>query len=138
MRYITIEITDETYDKVQKLASVVDYLVKEDSELSPEDMVYAALYYYLERFYPNHIIPQNKDLLFNLSLNYPLRNRIREVFASHNMTLSSISKQAKIPKTTLVNILNNNNQPTMDVFLRLYPLMGYPHLHQIFYRELPE
>jgi len=138
MKQITIEISDETYNRMLKLASIVDFLTKDDDGLSPEDIVYAALSFYLERFYPNFILPHNPDQLFSLSLDYPLKNRIKSIFEDVDLSLSTISKQTQIPKTTLSNIFNNNNQPTMDIFLKLYPLMGYPKLHEAFYRELPE
>lgn len=137
MKRIELEVTDETYDQINRLAAIVSHLVKDnDTSLTAEDIVYASLAFYLRRFYPNLIIEQDTIKLYSLSIDAPLKNNLDVLFGELNMSLGSISKQVNLPKTTVSNILHNKNQPTMDVFLKIYPLLGFPPLNKIFYREL--
>jgi DNA-binding XRE family transcriptional regulator len=136
-RSITIEISEETYDKVLSLVHVINYLNRNvDNEITPERFLKGSLAYYMERFYG--LVEQdyeNPSLLNIGNPHLPLKIDIEKHVQKLGLPLTHIAKQINISKATLNSIIESKHQPSLDIFIRLWVLIGCPPLHEILYRE---
>ncbi len=134
---ISISISDDTLEKLQKLANIKDFLLNNGETTSVEDLIKASIHFYLSRFYSD-TSPEITTQLLSLGTDYPLKNRFKEHAQENTGLLANhIANQTKIPKNTISNIFNNNNQPSLDHFLRIWVLLGCPPLERVLYREVP-
>jgi DNA-binding XRE family transcriptional regulator len=134
---ITIEMSEETYNKISSLVHVINYLNRNiEKEITPERFLKGSLAYYLDRFYGIANQDYNNSDLINLGNPFtPLRIEIEKYVINLGLPLTTIAKQLNISKATLKSIMENKHQPSLDIFIRLWVLIGCPPLHEILYRE---
>lgn len=135
----TIHLNKETTDKLNELTAATNYLCQDGEKLTPEDIIKGSLAYYLDRFYENTVSSAAEmEKVIPLSSNYPLKNKIGEILDTRPISKLDIAAQLKISKGTLSGIINNRHQPSLDIFVRLWVMLGCPPLHEILYREIPD
>ncbi len=135
-----IELEPETVDKLLSLTSVVNFLTKNTPEATPEDMIKAALAYYIKRFYETPLCEhQNPDDYIDLAkAEYPLKTRIAELIAKKSITATQFGEKLGLSKGTISGIVNGKHLPTLDVFIRIYIALGCPPINEILYRDIPD
>lgn len=134
---ITIQISDDTYKKLSEVIGFINMRSKSDSDLLPEDIIKAALYRYLNRLQDKSILEWNEEVLKLLPLDTDcqMKNRIKHFIKENNITQTDLAQRAKVPVSTISSILNNQNQPSIDVFLKIYYALDCPPLNELLYRE---
>lgn len=134
---ITIEVTEDTHKNLAEIAHLINNKLKLDKPLVIEDIVKASLYRYISKLYTKSNLEWDKEItkLFPLDSDFPLKNSIKTYLAKVNLTQSDLSKRAKLPISTVSSILNNQNQPSIDAFLKIYFALDCPDLTELLYRE---
>lgn len=136
---ISVEVTNETYDKMLSLVHVINYLNNnKGKEVTPEHLLKAALAHYLERFYECLTIDryESNTLIPLGNPNYSLVIDIEDHINQLGIPLIRIAKQLNISKGTLINIIENKHQPSLDTFTRIWWLIGCPPLHEVLHRDM--
>lgn len=137
MKKIIIELSDENYEKSLNLVHVLNYLNKNHrNEISIEELIEASLFNYLERFY-DHLVSEHKyeELVSLGNPNYHLRFNLERYIEDKGLPLTHMAKQLKISLGALKGIIDNKHMPSVDIFIRLWVLIGCPPLQEILYRE---
>lgn len=134
---ITIQITDDTYNKITEVIGVINMRSKTETNFTPEDIVKAALYRYLNRLQDKSILEWSEEVvrLLPLDAEFPMKNRIKVYLKKHGLTQTDLAQRSRIPLSTVSAILNNQHQPSIDIFLRIYYALDCPPLNDLLYRE---
>jgi hypothetical protein len=135
---VTITLSETVYDKCLSLVHVLNYLNQknESDEEKVEDLIEGAVINYIERFYDSLINEHKNSHLISLgNSKYPLRFNLEPYIEEKEMPLTHIAKQLDISLGSLRGIINNRHMPSVDIFIRLWVLIGCPPLHEILYRE---
>jgi len=135
---ITIQISHDTLNKLQEVISIHNFRQKQDTGITVEDIIKAALYRYLNRLQDKSIVNWSKEIitLLPLDTDLPLKNRIKEYLKEIGISQSDLAQRSKLPVSTISSILNNQHQPSIDHFLRIYYALDCPPLNEILYREV--
>jgi DNA-binding XRE family transcriptional regulator len=136
---ITIYLEPETINFLHDVAQYENLKSKFKNgrpKIKEEDVVKASINHFIKdikNFYKSQII---KDVSNGLGKPHVLKNRIREILKEKGLKQQDLSAMTNIDKTNISLILNNKNQPSMDLFLRIWVALDYPPIEDIFYREL--
>jgi DNA-binding XRE family transcriptional regulator len=136
---ITIHLEPETINFLHDVAQYENLKSKFKNgrpTIKEEDVIKASINHFIKdikNFYKSQII---KDVSNGLGKPYVLKNRIREILKEKGLKQQDLSAMTNIDKTNISLILNNKNQPSMDLFLRIWVALDYPPIEDIFYREL--
>ncbi|WCK52813.1 helix-turn-helix transcriptional regulator [Aneurinibacillus sp. Ricciae_BoGa-3] len=140
-RTFTIELTDTVAEKLELLTNFTNYMLRDKypEPMTVEENIAGAVAYYLMMYFPHVSGETTKDVmkLFPLGTDAPLKNRIKEELEKRKVSQNAVARELNISKSTLSAILNNRNQPSLDVFLRIWTMLGCPSLDSILYRESP-
>jgi hypothetical protein len=134
---LTIKLSEGLYDKALSFVHVLNYLNENvEREVTLEEIVKTSLHYYLCRFYDNLINEHKNEKVIALgNPDLPLRFNLEPFIEEKNMQYTHIAKQLGVSLGTLKGIINNKHMPSVDIFIRLWVLIGCPPLHEILYRE---
>ncbi|WP_202080863.1 helix-turn-helix transcriptional regulator [Caldalkalibacillus salinus] len=134
---LQIELQQDTYHKILKLLHVQSYILKTDDNVTPEDFCKASISHLLKILLnsPTPEIKQHVQQYLPLTSDLPLKNRFATYVDQLGISRNRLAKQLGISKGTLSGILSNKHQPSLDVFIKLYILLGCPDFNDILYRE---
>ncbi|WP_019122369.1 helix-turn-helix domain-containing protein [Brevibacillus massiliensis] len=133
--------------------NLIDYLASSSRthgvQMNRDDIAQAAFSFFFSRYLDDpHVAPalyeeirKDLDQHFSLGSMYPLKNSIAHYIKNVrkiNLAQKEIAQQLGISPSTLSMILKNVNQPSLDVFLRIWIWLGVPPLKELLYREMPE
>jgi DNA-binding XRE family transcriptional regulator len=135
---LAISVKKETYDRI---INYIDYfnlrntLVKDEKpEMNIENFIKGAIIDELIELEAlmNPVVIKNSDL----AKEGKLKNNLKKIAREDGIKNLDISELTGIDKTTLSQIFNNHQQPSLDYFLRIWSVLGYPPLRRCFYREM--
>jgi DNA-binding XRE family transcriptional regulator len=132
---ITLHVPKEIFDKVLQIVSYLntyDQLHKTNEEhLSVENFIIGSIndvIENIENFYPsalNQNISFEDTKLENNLKGYLQRNKIKQI---------DLAEWTQLDPTTISLIVKNRNQPTLDHFLRIWAVLGFPPIDELVYR----
>lgn len=125
----------ETVNKIEKITlfkNVSDELFNDGSEhYSIEDFIIGCVYHYIKTIESKNTISGLSDL----GKPFKLKNRFKEILKEKGISQKQLSDMTQIKAGNISQILNNNNQPSLDYFLRLWIALDYPRIDRCLYRE---
>lgn len=104
-----------------------------EEEIQVEDIVKAALIHYLGQL--EQAIELNKFKKIASDVQFPLKNNIAEIMLKNGMKQAELSRKTGIKSGNMSMIVNNKVQPSMENFLKIWSVLKFPSLHEIFYRD---
>ncbi|MCC2357722.1 MULTISPECIES: helix-turn-helix transcriptional regulator [Bacillus cereus group] len=104
-----------------------------EEEIQVEDIVKAALIHYLGQL--EQAIELNKFKKIASDVQFPLKNNIAEIMLKNGMKQAELSRKTGIKSGNMSMIVNNKVQPSMENFLKIWSVLKFPPLHEIFYRD---
>lgn len=137
MEYKKFEILlkSEVVNKIEKVTlykNISDELFNEGSEhFSVEDFIIGCVYHYIKTIESNNSMSGLNDL----GKPYKLKNRFKEIIKEKKISQKELAEKTQINAGNISQILNNNNQPSLDYFLRIWIALDYPRLDWCLYRE---
>lgn len=132
---ITFFIHDEVYKEIEKIlhyryARVLTLDIDAKSR-STEEFVKGCVMHYLKQIKKQEILAGIDDL----GKPFRLRNKFKELMIKKGLKQKDIAEAIQIAQANISNIFNNENQPSLDYFLRLWVFFGCPPLNEVLYRE---
>lgn len=130
MKKITIELSDETLDKI---TTFVNYENMKNDVIN-HNKILLTRENFIEGVVCKAIDTFEKIGAIN-SLEGRLQNNFKEILTEKEWSLKKLSKLTNIDSGTLSNILSNKRQPSIDNFLNIWQAFGYPDIESLFYRK---
>ena len=128
----------EQMEELLKVVHLANQRLSLESHIKPEDVVLAAMNNFIPKYLPRKMINPNlrpSDLHHLGSTLFPLKNKLKSFLKEKGIKPSTLAKAVDISTGRLSDILNNKNQPSLDVFLRIFYYLDFPDLNDILYRE---
>lgn len=138
MKKLEIEISEETLEEINKfityrnLKAILEpeSIDKEDS-WSVEDFITGCV---------NTYITEIKELIHlsnygKLNKHHPIKNKFKEYIDELGMSQRDFCKMIGIHQSGLSNIINNQKQPSLDTFIKIWLGLGCPRISNILYVE---
>lgn len=134
---ITIEIDKNLHYRIQDVINYYNlgHRFKDvDRDLRTEqDFIIGSIVNFLEyvevfAYPPKHVELLNQD-------KRPLKNTVKMYLKKHKIKQRELAQTIGMDEGTLSNILNNNVQPSMDSFIKIWAALNYPPLDELIYRQ---
>ncbi|MEW9672935.1 helix-turn-helix transcriptional regulator [Ammoniphilus sp. 3BR4] len=135
---LTISLTVEQMEELLKVVHLANQRLSIESHIKPEDVVLASINNFIPKYLPKkmrnpNLSPSNLHHLG--STQFPLKNKLKAFLEEKGIKPSTLAKAVNISTGRLSDILNNKNQPSLDVFLRIFYYLDFPDLDEILYRD---
>jgi predicted XRE-type DNA-binding protein len=135
--HIEIAIKKENYERLVKIVEYYNAktdLLNKDWELTSVDkLIKGSIIKQIEEIETilKPVILKDDEL----NNEGKLKNSLQQIIKDNGLRQTDITELTGIAKTTLSGILNNRNQPSLDHFLRIWSVLGFPDIRRCFYRE---
>ena len=96
-----------------------------------EEFSKGCLNYYLKQLRTQDSLAGIDDL----GKPFRLKNRFNELMLKRGLRQIDVSSATEIKPSNINKIFKNENQPSLDYFLRLWVFFGCPPLNDVLYRE---
>lgn len=131
---MTIQLKDETYDQLKEITELENLINRHRDKNRNDD-------YKLEEFIVGCIkekIEQIKqfDMVnpFSEGDRQPvIKNRFKEIAKNKNIYIKDIADQLKMKPPNISKIFNNISQPRLELFIKIWMVLGCPPLHKCIY-----
>ncbi|WP_156288981.1 helix-turn-helix domain-containing protein [Oceanobacillus salinisoli] len=136
MKEITIQLKDETYNHIKELTELENLINRHRDKNRNDD-------YKMEEFIIGCIVDKIEQIKHFDSVN-PLmenegtaiiKNRFKEIAKKKNMYIKDIADQLNMQPPNISKIFNNVSQPRLELFIKIWIILGCPPLHQCIYLE---
>lgn len=136
MKKITIELNDETYEQIREITEL-ENLINRHRDKSRNDN------YKTEEFVVGCIVDKveqikhfNKVNPFIENNTQPkVKNRFKEIAKDKNIYIKDVANQLDMQPPNISKIFNNVSQPRLELFIKIWLVLGSPPLHQCIYME---
>lgn len=132
---LTLYIDKETFEKLHQFVNFINTFNKlhktEHEPLTIENIVIGAIKEQIETIENYH------PVIFDIKTDYhnlKLFNNLKGYLKRNNIKQIDLAEFTQIDPTTISLIVKNRNQPTMDHFLRIWTVLGFPKIDELFYR----
>lgn len=99
-----------------------------------EDFIVGAISYSLEDI--DHFSSINPLMNKTVNKNVAIKNRFKEIISENKeLNMKKVCNQLGIKPSNLSPIVNNKSQPRMDLFLKIWIILGCPKLQDCVYIE---
>ncbi|MGJ9458767.1 helix-turn-helix domain-containing protein [Oceanobacillus sp. CF4.6] len=136
MKEITIKLKDETYEQIREITEL-ENLINRHRDKNRSDN------YKIEEFIVGSIIDKMEqikhfDLINPFSENQRqpcIKNRFKEIAKQKKIYIKDIADQLNMQPPNISKIFNNVSQPRLELFIKIWFVLGCPPLHQCIYLE---
>jgi hypothetical protein len=132
---ITLNIPKELFDKVSQYVSyknTFNLLHKtKDQPFNEENFIIGAIKEQIETIENYHPVAINKTISFD---DLKLQNNIGGFLKRNKIKQIDLAEWTQIDPTSISLIVKNRNQPTVDHFLRIWTVLDFPKIDELFYR----
>lgn len=136
MKKITIELNEETYDQIKEITDL-ENLINRHRDKNRRDN------YKVEEFVVGCIVDKIEQIkhfeLVNPFLEdntQPvIKNRFKEIAKVKNIYMKDIADQLNMQPPNISKIFNNASQPRLELFIKIWIVLGCPPLHKCIYLE---
>ncbi|MEN1969065.1 helix-turn-helix transcriptional regulator [Lentibacillus sp. N15] len=134
MKTVTIKLKDETYDQLKEITSLENLINRHRDKNRSDD-------YQMEEFVVGCIMEKIEQINQFDSLNPFLKhtkqpvikNRFKEIAKSKNIYIKDIADQLNMKPPNISKIFNNASQPRLELFIKIWLVLGCPPLHKCIY-----
>lgn len=136
MKKITIELNEETYDQIKEITDL-ENLVNRHRDKNRRDN------YKVEEFVVGCIVDKVEQIKhfelvnpFIESNTQPrVKNRFKEIAKNKKIYIKDVADQLNMLPPNISKIFNNLSQPRLELFIKIWIVLGCPPLHQCVYLE---
>jgi predicted XRE-type DNA-binding protein len=132
---ITVFLNETLYDEILDIIEYRNKRIVMDNEAkkvtSVEEFVTGSIIQVIKWIKKEDILSGNDDL----GKPFRLRNKFKHLMNEKGLKQKEVSDATQIKPSNISNIFNNENQPSLDYFLRLWVFFGCPPLDDVLYRE---
>jgi hypothetical protein len=136
MKTITIQLKDETFDHIKELTDLENLINRHRDKNRSDD-------YKIEEFVVGCIVEKMEqikhfDLVnpFRESHSQPIiKNRFKEIAKEKNIYIKDVAKQLNMLPPNISKIFNNVSQPRLELFIKIWIVLGTPPIHKCIYVE---
>lgn len=132
MKEIKVVISDEEYERIKSIVSWInvrnEFLNKEETYLV-EDFIKGSTMDKLEDF------KSMKPLFTPITSKTRIKNNFKKIAKEVNVRQVEICEKLEIDKAYLSQIFNNKVQPGLEVFLKIWALLGCPPMSKTIHFE---
>lgn len=134
---LIIDISEETYERIQNIVNYYNgkrLLLKEEKpQGSIETFIKGAITTQLEEYETilKPVLLKESEFINSGKL----KNNFKEIAKDEGLRHIDIAMLTDIDSTTLSQIFNNHQQPSLDFFLRIWSVLDFPPIRRCFYRE---
>lgn len=134
---ITISVTPEIYYRIEnavKYLNLNKIYEKETLEVGDiNDFIVGSVVNFLEYVELFASPPKNFQLIDQDKR--PIKNSFKQYLKKHDIKQIDLAKVIGMEAATLNGIVNNNSQPSMESFIKIWSALSFPPLDEIIYRE---
>lgn len=139
MKKITIELNDETYDKIKEITDLENLINRHRDKNRRDD-------YKVEEFVVGCIVDKVEQIK-HFELVNPfvenntqpvIKNRFKEIAKDKNIYIKDVADQLNMLSPNISKIFNNASQPRLELFIKIWIVLGCPPLHKCIYLEEDE
>ncbi|HLS09886.1 helix-turn-helix transcriptional regulator [Lentibacillus sp.] len=136
MKKLTIRLNDDTYHQLKELTELENLINRHrdtdrDDNYQVEDFVAGAVIDKLEQI--SHF-KQINPLIENAHRPV-IKNRFKEIAKEKNIYIKDIADQLNMKPPNISKIFNNASQPRLELFIKIWIVLGCPPLHKCLYLE---
>ncbi|WP_249870077.1 helix-turn-helix domain-containing protein [Oceanobacillus saliphilus] len=136
MKELTIQLKDETYNQIKELTELENLINRHRDKNRSDD-------YKIEEFIVGSIVDKLDQIkYFDLtnpfieSKRQPIvKNRFKEIAKQKNIYMKDIADQLNMHPPNISKIFNNVSQPRLELFIKIWLILGCPPLQQCIYLE---
>ncbi|ASK61219.1 transcriptional regulator [Virgibacillus phasianinus] len=136
MKKITIELNEETYDQIKEITDL-ENLINRHRDKNRNDN------YKIEEFVVGCIIDKIEQIKHFEFVNpfgendaQPVvKNRFKEIAKEKNIYIKDVADQLNMKSPNISKIFNNASQPRLELFIKIWMVLGCPPLHKCIYLE---
>ncbi|WP_067729633.1 helix-turn-helix domain-containing protein [Oceanobacillus damuensis] len=136
MKEITIQLNDEIYNQIHDLTELENLINRHRDKNRSDD-------YKIEEFIVGSIIDKLEQIK-HFDLTNPfiennrqpvIKNRFKEIAKQKNIYIKDIAEQLNMQPPNISKIFNNVSQPRLELFVKIWLVLGCPPLQQCIYLE---
>ncbi|QKY68420.1 helix-turn-helix transcriptional regulator [Lentibacillus sp. CBA3610] len=136
MKEITIQIKDDTYEQLKELTELENLInrhrdTNRDDNYRIEDFVVGSIIDKMEQI--NHFNQINPSI--ENDQQPVIKNRFKEIAKQKGIYIKDIADQLNMKPPNISKIFNNASQPRLELFVKIWMVLGCPPLHQCLYLE---
>lgn len=136
MKKITIELNDETYEQIKEITDL-ENLINRHRDKNRRDN------YKIEEFIVGCIVDKIEQIKhFELANPFAennaqpvIKNRFKEIAKNKNIYIKDVANQLNMLPPNISKIFNNASQPRLELFIKIWIVLGCPPLHTCIYLE---
>ncbi|UJL45626.1 helix-turn-helix transcriptional regulator [Virgibacillus sp. NKC19-16] len=137
MREVIIQLNDETYDQIKEITELENLINRHRDKNRRDD-------YKIEEFIVGCIADKIEQIKHFDSVNpfqennkQPvIKNRFKEIAKQKNIYIKDVAYQLDMKPPNISKIFNNVSQPRLELFIKIWLVLGSPPLHQCIYLEV--
>lgn len=139
MKKITIELSEEAYDQLKEITDL-ENLINRHRDKNRRDN------YKIEEFVIGCIVDKIEQIkhfeLVNPFIENKaqpaIKNRFKEIAKDKNIYIKDVADQLNMLPPNISKIFNNASQPRLELFIKIWIVLGCPPLHKCIYLEEDE
>lgn len=136
MKELTIWLKEDTYNQLKELTELENLINRHrdknrDDNYQIEDFVVGCIIDKMEQI--NHFKPINP--LIESGGQPVIKNRFKEIAKQKDIYIKDIADQLDMKPPNISKIFNNVSQPRLELFIKIWIVLGSPPLHQCLYLE---
>lgn len=134
---ITISIGKDIHSRIQDAIQYFNlstiYEKEYETIRTEEDFIVGAIVNFLEyvELFPNQV----KRPQITKQDKRPIKNTFKQYLRNNGIKQKDLAEAIGMDRATLSMIVNNNVQPSMESFIKLWSALNFPPLDEIIYRE---
>ncbi|WP_226035635.1 helix-turn-helix domain-containing protein [Aquibacillus saliphilus] len=136
MKELKINLKDETYESIERIITWLNLNNQIKSPDKPndytiEEIVRGFIISKVEEF--SHFDDINPLLIQDIDKNSIIKNRFKEISKNQNITIKQVADQLDMKPPNVSKIWNNKSQPRMELFIKIWIILGCPKLQDCLY-----
>lgn len=137
MKEVTIQLDEETYDQITDITELENLINRHRDKNRRDD-------YKIEEFIVGSIVDKIEQINHFDTVNPFLqnnkqpviRNRFKEIAKRKNIYIKDVADQLHMKPPNISKIFNNVSQPRLELFIKIWLVLGSPPLHECIYLEV--
>ncbi|MBP1971115.1 AraC-like DNA-binding protein [Virgibacillus natechei] len=136
MKEVIIQLNEETYEQINEITELENLINRHRDKNRRDD-------YEIEDFIVGSIVDKIEqikhfDAVHPLVENHNqpvIKNRFKEIAKQKNIYIKDVADQLNMKPPNVSKIFNNVSQPRLELFIKIWLVLGSPPLHQCIYLE---
>ncbi|WP_373893614.1 helix-turn-helix domain-containing protein [Virgibacillus sp. CBA3643] len=136
MKEVTIQLNDDTYDKIKEITELENLINRHRDknrrdDYKTEEFIIGCIADKIEQI--EHFDSVSPFLKNNTQP--VIKNRFKEIAKQKNIYIKDVAEQLDMKPPNVSKIFNNVSQPRLELFIKIWMVLGSPPLHQCIYLE---